>query len=83
MHISILENMFGIFPYLSKYFNAKIYPASYGNRNRSRTEIVGDTSNNIYETESYKSQLQTIFQDKQESKRKKKPVSLRIRGESF
>jgi hypothetical protein len=76
--------MFGIFPNFSKYFNAKIYPASYGNRNRSKTEIVGDTSNNIYDTtQTYKHQLQTIFQDRQESKRKKKPGSSRIRGESF
>lgn len=76
--------MFGIFPNISKYFNTKIYPASYGNRNRSHSEIVEDTSNNIYNTtQTYKTRLQTIFQDRQESKRKKKPGSSRIRVDSF
>ena len=79
----MLDTMFHIFPGISKYFNSKIYPISYGNRNRSQTEIVGDVSNNIYEPDTYKIQLQNRFHAAQESKRRKRTGPLRIRGESF
>jgi hypothetical protein len=72
--------MFGIFPNLSKYFHAKIYPMGYGNRNRSKTEYDETTEN---ENETYKTYLQSEFSHKQKVKRKEKPHMLRIRGESF
>lgn len=75
--------MFDMFPGISKYFHAKIYPMGYGNRKRSKTEYDETTEN---ENETYKTYLQSEFSHKQKVKRKDKSISsslLRRRCESF
>lgn len=75
--------MFDMFPGISKYFHAKIYPMGYGNRNRSKTEYNETTEN---DSENYKTYLQSEFSHRQNVKRKDKSISsslLRRRGESF